>query len=94
LTVTPWEAALGSEVTLPTLGGAVHVKVPAGSSSGRKIRLRGKGFPDPQGRHGDLYAEIRIVVPERLSSQERKLFEELARVSAFQARQQRGRKDT
>lgn len=94
LTVAPWEAVLGSEVTLPTLGGAVHVKIPAGSSSGRKIRLRGKGFPDPQGRQGDLYAEIRIIVPERLSSQERKLFEELARVSAFQARQQGGRKDT
>jgi curved DNA-binding protein len=91
LVAAPWEAALGSEVTLPTLGGAVHVKIPPGSSSGRKIRLRGKGFPDPKGGHGDLYAEIRIVVPEHLSSQERKLFEELARVSSFQARQQ-GRK--
>jgi curved DNA-binding protein len=74
-------------VPLPTLGGAVHVKVPPGSSSGRKIRLRGKGFPDAKGGHGDLYADIRIVVPERLSAQERKLFEELARVSSFQARQ-------
>jgi curved DNA-binding protein len=87
LTVTPWEAALGADVPLPTLGGAVQVKVPPGSSSGRKIRLRGKGFPDAKGGHGDLYADIRIVVPERLSAQERKLFEELARVSSFQARQ-------
>ena len=93
LTVTPWEAALGAEVPLPTLGGAVHVKVPPGSSSGRKIRLRGKGFPDTKGGHGDLYADIRIVVPERLSAQERKLFEELARVSSFQARQRGGRKN-
>jgi curved DNA-binding protein len=91
LTVTPWEAALGAEVNLPTLGGAVHVKIPPGSSSGRKIRLKGKGFPDPKGSDGDLYAEIRIVVPERLSAQERKLFEELARVSSFQARQHGGR---
>jgi curved DNA-binding protein len=88
LVAAPWEAALGSEVTLPTLGGAVHVKIPPGSSSGRKIRLRGRGFPDPKGGQGDLYAEIRIAVPERLSAQERKLFEELARVSAFQPRQQ------
>jgi curved DNA-binding protein len=87
LTVTPWEAALGADVPLPTLGGAVQVKVPPGSSSGRKIRLKGKGFPDAKGGHGDLYADIKIVVPERLSAQERKLFEELARVSSFQARQ-------
>jgi curved DNA-binding protein len=86
LSVTPWEAALGAEVLLPTLGGAVHVKIPAGSSSGRKIRLRGKGFPDTRGEPGDLYAEIRIVVPESLSAQERKLFEELARVSPFTPR--------
>jgi curved DNA-binding protein len=65
----------------------VQVKVPPGSSSGRKIRLKGKGFPDAKGGHGDLYADIKIVVPERLSAQERKLFEELARVSSFQARQ-------
>ena len=94
LVVTPWEAALGAEVTLPTLGGAVHVKIPPGSSSGRKIRLKGKGFPDSKGGDGDLYAEIRIVVPERLSAQERKLFEELARVSSFQARQHGGRSNT
>jgi curved DNA-binding protein len=87
LTVAPWEAALGADVPLPTLGGTVHVKVPPGSSSGRKIRLRGKGFPDAKGGHGDLYANIRIVVPEQLSAQERKLFEELARASSFQARQ-------
>jgi curved DNA-binding protein len=86
LPVTPWEAALGTEVTLQTLDGAVHVKIPQGSSSGRKIRLRGKGFPDTRGEAGNLYAEIRIVVPERLSAQEKQLFEELARVSHFTPR--------
>jgi curved DNA-binding protein len=86
VSVTPWEATLGGEVLLPTLGGAVHVKIPAGSSSGRKIRLRGKGFPDPRGEPGNLYAEIRIVVPESLSARERELFEELARVSHFTPR--------
>jgi curved DNA-binding protein len=86
LQVTPWEAALGAEMTLPILGGAVHVKVPPASSSGRKIRLRGKGFPDARGDPGDLYAEIQIVVPKHLSVQEKKLFEELAKVSHFTPR--------
>ena len=83
LSVTPWAAALGAEVTLPTLEGTVHVKIPPGSSSGRKIRLRGKGFPASTGSAGNLYAEIRIVVPQHLSAQERQLFEELAKVSHF-----------
>jgi len=86
LEVTPWEAALGADATLSTLDGNVRVKIPAGSSSGRRIRLRGKGVPDPQGGAGDLYAEIQIVVPKSLTPEERRLFEELARCSTFQPR--------
>jgi len=84
--VTPWEAALGAEVTLTTLDGAVNVKIPPGSSSGRKIRLKGKGFPDPKSSSGDLYAEISIRVPQTLSAEERELFEQLAKVSHFAPR--------
>ena len=84
--VTPWEAALGAKVALPTLDRAVHVKIPAGSSSGRKIRLKGKGFPDAKSGAGDLYAEISIRVPEVLSVEEKKLFEQLAEVSKFAPR--------
>ena len=93
LPVTPWRAALGGEVLLRTLDGTLRVKVPPGSSSGRKIRLTGKGFPDGHGRGGDLYAEIRIVVPERLTPQERELFEKLAEASTFTApaQHQKGR---
>lgn len=86
LPVAPWEAALGAEVRVPTLAGQVNVKVPPGSSSGRKIRLKGKGFPAASGEAGDLYAEIRVMVPSHLSDQEKKLFEELHRVSQFQPR--------
>jgi curved DNA-binding protein len=86
LAVAPWEAALGANAKLPTLTGDVQVKIPAGSSSGRRIRLRGKGFPDSQGRAGDLYAEIQIAVPKSLTDDERRLFEELARCSTFQPR--------
>ena len=90
--VTPWEAALGTEVTLPTLDGAVNVKIPPGSSSGRKIRLKGKGFPDPRSSPGDLYAEISIRVPQTLSAEERKLFEQLAKVSHFTPRPTRAKR--
>ncbi|MGW2858116.1 DnaJ C-terminal domain-containing protein, partial [Streptomyces sp. NPDC001215] len=87
LPVTPWEAALGATVPVPTPSGATaKVTVPAGSSSGRRLRLRGEGMPGPRGDNGDLYAELRIVVPPRLSDQERRLFEELAAVSSFDPR--------
>jgi curved DNA-binding protein len=87
LKVTPWEAALGATVPLATLDGEVRLKVPAGSSSGRNIRLRSKGYPMANdGGRGDLYATVQIAVPESLSARERELFEELAKVSSFTAR--------
>jgi curved DNA-binding protein len=87
--VAPWEAALGATVPVPTLDGSARVKVPAGSSSGRRLRLRGEGMPGPGGRKGDLYASVRIVVPKVPEKRERELFEELAAVSRFDPR--RGR---
>jgi curved DNA-binding protein len=84
--VAPWEAALGTTVPVATPGGEVKVKVPAGSSSGRRLRLAGEGFPNPRGKPGDLYAEVRILVPRRLHRRERELFDELARESNFDAR--------
>ncbi|HEY3434892.1 MAG TPA: DnaJ C-terminal domain-containing protein [Solirubrobacterales bacterium] len=87
--VAPWEAALGATVPVPTLDGSAKVKVPAGSSSGRRLRLRGEGMPGSGGRKGDLYASVRIVVPKVLEKRERELFEELAAVSRFDPR--RGR---
>ena len=87
--VSPWEAALGATVPVDTPGGEVKVRVPPGSSSGRRLRLREQGMPNPRGRPGDLYAEVRIMVPPRLSRRERELFEELARVSNFDPRRSR-----
>jgi curved DNA-binding protein len=84
--VSPWEAALGATVPVDTPGGEVKVKVPPGSSSGRRLRLRGQGMPNPRGKPGDLYAELRIMLPRRLSRRERELFEELARESSFDPR--------
>ncbi len=92
LQVTPWEAVLGTEVRLITLGGAVSVKVPPHSSSGRIIRLRGKGFPARSGGPGDLYAELQIIVPKHLTKDEKVLFEKLADVSSFALPSPRGKR--
>jgi curved DNA-binding protein len=87
LGVAPWEAALGAEVPVPTLDGDARVKVPPGSSSGRRLRLRGQGLPASAGAPaGDLYAVVMIRVPKKLSRRERELFERLASVSKFNPR--------
>ncbi|MER7817364.1 DnaJ C-terminal domain-containing protein [Streptomyces sp. NPDC096153] len=86
LPVTPWEAALGATVPVPTPGGTAKITVPGGSSSGRRLRLRGEGMPNPRGVNGDLYAEVRIMVPPKLSDRERELFEQLAADSTFDPR--------
>jgi len=89
LPVAPWEAALGASVAFDTPGGEAKVRVPAGTSSGRRLRLRGRGMPNPSGRNGDLYAEVRIMVPSKLTKDERRLFEELSATSTFDPRRQR-----
>jgi curved DNA-binding protein len=88
LAVSPWEGALGAEVPVPTLEGNAQVKVPPGSSSGRRLRLRGQGLPGSRGTPaGDLYAVLTIRVPKKLTKKERELFERLASVSKFDPRQ-------
>jgi curved DNA-binding protein len=84
--VTPWEAALGGEAEVETPTGRMRVRIPAGTSSGRKIRLRERGLSVAGGTKGDLYAEFRILVPEQLTDRERALFEQLAEESEFRAR--------
>jgi curved DNA-binding protein len=89
LPLAPWEAALGASVAFDTPGGEAKVRVPPGTSSGRRLRLRGRGMPDRSGGAGDLYAEVRIMVPSKLTEDERRLFEELAATSTFDPRRQR-----
>jgi DnaJ-class molecular chaperone len=64
LPVTLYEAVLGGKVRVPTLDGAVEMAIPAGTSSGRTLRVKGKGLPGKDGA-GDLYATVRIVLPDR-----------------------------
>ncbi|MCW2733311.1 MAG: DnaJ-class molecular chaperone with C-terminal Zn finger domain [Mycobacterium sp.] len=86
LPVSPWEAVLGTTVAIRTPGGEAKVKVPQGSSTGRRLRLRGEGMPNPRGTAGDLYAEIKVMVPPKPTARERELFEQLAADSTFDPR--------
>ena len=88
LALAPWEAVLGDKVQVPTLDGHVELKIPAGSSSGRKFRLRGKGLGSPAKR-GDLYVKVMIDAPMSLDEEEKELWEKLAKVSKFKPRGQK-----
>jgi curved DNA-binding protein len=89
LPLAPWEAALGSSVDIDTPGGPATVNVPAGTSSHRRLRLKGRGLPNKRGKPGDLYAEAQIKVPTSPSAEERELFEQLGKVSTFDPRSSR-----
>ena len=74
------EAALGTKVEVPTLEGKVTIKVPPGTSNGKTFRVRGKGVISGKRGAGDLYARVEVVVPAKLSGEERKLLEQLAAI--------------
>jgi curved DNA-binding protein len=80
--LAPWEAALGAEIFVPTLTGRVNIKIPAGTQSGQKLRVRGRGLPPS----GDLLVVTKIVVPAKSSDAEKKLWEQLKRESKFNPR--------
>ncbi|BAC91055.1 DnaJ C-terminal domain-containing protein [Gloeobacter violaceus] len=84
--LTPAEAALGTKVEVPTLTGRVRVTIPAGTSTGRTLRLAGRGLPRRGGGRGDQLVKIRIEVPTALSSEERDLYEKLSRTESFRPR--------
>jgi curved DNA-binding protein len=86
LVLTPWEAALGAELEVPTIDGSVMLTVPPGTRSGRKLRLRARGLADRHGARGDLYALVSIDVPAALTAKEHELYEQLAATSTFQPR--------
>jgi curved DNA-binding protein len=87
--LSPWEAALGAAVRIETPGGAATVNVPPGTSSGRRLRLKGRGLPNRRGEPGDFFVEAQIRVPSTLSAEESRLFEDLREHSTFNPRDQR-----
>ena len=88
LPVAPWEAAIGTNVTVPTPTGKVDMKIPAGSSGGRKLRLKGKGLPTRT--PGDLYVVLQIALPKAEDENVRKAYETLGNVSRFNPRESLG----
>ncbi len=85
LPVTPWEAALGATVAVPTLDGAVQVKIPPGSQSGKKLRLKGKGLCTANQR-GDQIVTLQIVIPEANTDAQRNLYRAMAEQMPFNPR--------
>jgi curved DNA-binding protein len=88
LPIAPWEAALGATVKVPTLGGNFDIKIPPGSQSGRKMRLRGRGLG--QKDKGDLYVHLQIVTPKADTAAAKTLYEKMARELAFNPRSRLG----
>jgi curved DNA-binding protein len=86
--VAPWEAALGASIRVPTPAGPVQVGVPAGSQTGRKLRLKGRGVPGTPA--GDLYLVLEVVVPPAATDAARELYETMARTMAFDPRADMG----
>lgn len=86
LPITPWEAALGAKVNFTTLNGSINLQIPKGSQNGKILRLKNKGIPQKEGENSDLLVELKIVIPEILSNDEKELFEELAKKSTFTPR--------
>ena len=86
LLITPWEAALGTRVNIDSIDEETKVYIPQGIQSGEKIRIQGKGYKDGKGSRGDLIAEVKIMVPKKLTDNEKEIFEKLNSISNFNPR--------
>lgn len=87
LDLAPWEAVLGAEVIVPTLDGSIKLRIPAGSENGQSLRVRGRGLPKGKtGERGDFFVKLQVVLPQKISDAERKLWEQLRSASTFNPR--------
>jgi curved DNA-binding protein len=78
--LAPWQAALGTEVRVPTLEGHARLKIPPGTQGGQRFRLRDRGLPNANGSRGHLYVSAEIAVPKKLSEREREIWQQLAQL--------------
>lgn len=83
--LAPWEAAMGTVITLPTLAGKISLTIPANTPAGKKLRIKGKGLPSKIGS-GDLYAVVKIVMPTAANNESLRLWQELANSANFDPR--------
>ena len=88
LPVTPWEAALGATVKVPTPSGTVDLKLPSGSANGRRLRLKARGLPGKTA--GDLYVDLRIALPPADSEKAKSIYQEMAKELDFNPREDLG----
>ena len=86
LYLTPWEAALGTKTTIYSIDEGTTLTIPEGIGTGDKLKIPGKGYKDGKGSRGDLVVNINVVVPKKLSPEEKKLFQKLSTVSNFNPR--------
>lgn len=86
LYLTPWEAALGTKVNIKTIDEEISIIVPQGVETGETFKLDEKGYFNGQGGRGKLFAEIKIMIPKKMSKEEQKLFEKLNSISKFNPR--------
>jgi curved DNA-binding protein len=86
LDLAPWEAALGAQISVPTLEGPLNIKIPPATQNGQRLRLRGRGLAGGTEPRGDLYVVGRIQMPKEIGDQEKALWEQLSRESHFNPR--------
>ncbi len=86
LPVTPWEAALGATIEVPTLGSKIELKIPAGSQTGKKLRLKGRGLPGKT--PGDQYITLMIYIPTPETDHQRELYRSMAEAMPYNPRQE------
>jgi curved DNA-binding protein len=84
--LAPWEAALGTKVAVPTLGGKINLTIPANTQGGQRLRVKGKGLVNKAGERGDLYALFKIVIPRQSDEHCQQLWQQLAEKVAFDPR--------
>lgn len=86
LKITPWEAALGTKVSVDTIGETIFLHIPQGIESGEKVKIPGKGYKDGKGGRGELIADVKIMIPKVPTKEEMEIFKKLNQVSTFNPR--------
>ena len=86
LCITPWEAVLGTKVSVDTIGETIFLHIPQGIESGEKVKIPQKGYKDGKGGRGELIADVKIMIPKEPTKEEMKFFEKLNQISKFNPR--------
>ena len=82
ISITPWQAALGTKMNLQSIDGEISLVVPKGTESGERFTIKGKGYKFGRGNRGNFYIITKIVVPKKLTEQQEKIYKELKELDA------------